>query len=323
MADEIEDISRRMGAGGRVDERVIRHILSDADRGDRFRSVALWHYYGTGACFLQDADNLIMKTDDLVDVIAFLRQTFPQIQRVTTYTRSKTVLKKSVDALKRIRAAGLDRIHIGLESGCDEVLRFMKKGSSGDEHVAAGLRVLSSGMQLSEYVMPGLGGQAMARAHALDTAAVLNRINPHFIRLRTLRIPHRVPLFHELERGAFCMQTDDQVVDEIRLLIDHLEGITSTVVSDHFMNLLEEVSGALPDDKPRMIAVIDRYQGLSDLDRLVFRAGRRGGRYRSLGDMDRDRQTYHKIRSLIESVLEADGRAGVETMIGDLIDPQV
>ena len=323
MADEIEDISRRMGAGGRVDERVIRHILSDADRGDRFRSVALWHYYGTGACFLQDADNLIMKTDDLVDVIAFLRQTFPQIQRVTTYTRSKTVLKKSVDALKRIRAAGLDRIHIGLESGCDEVLRFMKKGSSGDEHVAAGLRVLSSGMQLSEYVMPGLGGQAMARAHALDTAAVLNRINPHFIRLRTLRIPHRVPLFHELERGAFCMQTDDQVVDEIRLLIDHLEGITSTVASDHFMNLLEEVSGALPDDKPRMIAVIDRYQGLSDLDRLVFRAGRRGGRYRSLGDMDRDRQTYHKIRSLIESVLEADGRAGVETMIGDLIDPQV
>jgi hypothetical protein len=323
MADEIEEISRRMGADGRVDERVIRHILSDADRDDRFRSVALWHYYGTGACFLQDADNLIMKTDDLVDVVVFLRQTFPQIQRVTTYTRSKTVLKKSVDALKRIRAAGLDRIHIGLESGCDEVLRFMKKGSSGDEHVAAGLRVLSSGMQLSEYVMPGLGGQAMARAHALDTAAVLNRINPHFIRLRTLRIPRRVPLFHELERGAFRMQTDDQVVDEIRLLIDHLEGITSTVVSDHFMNLLEEVSGALPDDKPRMMAVIERYQGLSDLDRLVFRAGRRGGRYRSLDDMDRDRKTYHNIRSLIESVLEADGRAGVETMIGDLIDPQV
>jgi hypothetical protein len=83
------------------------------------------------------------------------------------------------------------------------------------------------------------------------------------------------------------------------------------------------VSGALPDDKPRMMAVIERYQGLSDLDRLVFRAGRRGGRYRSLDDMDRDRKTYHNIRSLIESVLEADGRAGVETMIGDLIDPHV
>ncbi|MBC2710373.1 MAG: radical SAM protein [Desulfosarcina sp.] len=323
MADEIAALSQRLGAGGQVDDRVIRHILNAPDLDDSYRSVALWLYYGTDACFLQDADNLIMKTDDLVAVVAFLREAFPRIRRVTTYTRSKTVLKKSVEALKRIRAAGLDRIHIGLESGSDDVLRFMKKGVTGDEHVAAGKRVLAAGMELSEYVMPGLGGQAMARAHALDTADVLNRIDPHFIRLRTLRVPRRVPLYQELEAGTFTMQTDDQTIAEIRLLIESLEGITSTVASDHFMNLLEEVSGTLPDDKARMLAVIDHYQDLSDLDRLVFRAGRRGGRYRSLDDLTRDRATYEKVHSLVESMLDTGGEAGVEKMIRELVDPYV
>ena len=123
---------------------------------------------------------------------------------------------------------------------------------------------MEAGVEVSEYVMPGLGGQAMWREHAMETARVLNQINPHFIRLRSLRVPDRIPLYENLKNGSFVMQTDDALAEEIRLFIASLDGITSRVTSDHIMNLLEDVSGKLPEDKEAMLKVIQSYQGLPD-----------------------------------------------------------
>jgi radical SAM superfamily enzyme len=225
-----------------------------------------------------------------------------------------------VDALKQIREAGLDRVHIGLETGYDPLLKLMKKGVSGAQHIEAGRRLLSAGMEVSEYIMPGLGGQEMWRDHAVETAKVLNQIDPHFIRLRSLRVPDRVPLHSKLKDGSFSMQTDDMLAEEIGLFIKTLEGITSTVTSDHIMNLLEEVTGKLPEDKEKMMAVIQSYQDLSETDRLIYRAGRRGGVYRSTDDLKRDPATYRKIKSLIQTLKQKDGRQGVEKMITEMVD---
>jgi hypothetical protein len=175
-------------------------------------------------------------------------------------------------------------------------------------------------MEVSEYIMPGLGGQEMWRDHAVETAKVLNQINPHFIRLRSLRVPNRVPLHTKLEDGSFSMQTDDMLAEEIRLFIKTLEGITSTVTSDHIMNLLEEVSGKLPEDKEKMLAVIQSYQDLSDTDRLIYRAGRRGGVYRSTDDLKNDPATYQKIMNLIQTLEQKEGPQGVEKMIAEMVD---
>ncbi|MGD9412079.1 MAG: radical SAM protein, partial [Desulfobacterales bacterium] len=239
---------------------------------------------------------------------------------ITTYSRSRTVIRKSVAALKQIREAGLDRVHIGLETGYDPLLKLMKKGVSGAQHIDAGRRLLAAGMEVSEYIMPGLGGQEMWRDHAVETAKVLNQINPHFIRLRSLRVPNRVPLHTKLEDGSFSMQTDDMLAEEIRLFIKTLEGITSTVTSDHIMNLLEEVSGKLPEDKEKMLAVIQSYQDLSDTDRLIYRAGRRGGVYRSTDDLKNDPATYQKIMNLIQTLEQKEGPQGVEKMIAEMVD---
>jgi hypothetical protein len=116
------------------------------------------------------------------------------------------------------------------------------------------------------------------------------------------------------------MQTDDMLAAEIKLLIEHLDGITSTVASDHIMNLLEEVGGKLPEDKPKMLAVIHRYQGLEDTDRLIYRAGRRGGAYRSLDDLGTDPTTYHKIKNLIVELQEKEGTEGVERFLTEMVD---
>jgi len=320
MVDDIKAVSQKLGSGGQVDGQVMAHVLHRSQNSNSYRSVAGWLHNGTNACFLQDADNLIMKTDDLVEVLTYLKKSLPQISRVTTYTRSKTVNKKSIESLARIRKAGLDRIHIGLETGYDPLLKLVKKGVTAAGHIDAGNRVISAGMELSEYVMPGLGGQEMWKEHAEETARVLNEINPHFIRLRSLRVPRRVALYEKLEAGEFTMQTDDMLAEELRVFISAMDGVTSTVASDHMMNLLEEVSGQFPEDKEKMLAVIEDYQSLSDIDRLVYRTGRRGGTYRSTKDLKLDPAIYQKIRNLIEQVQAEKGMDGVEDFITEMVD---
>jgi radical SAM superfamily enzyme YgiQ (UPF0313 family) len=261
-----------------------------------------------------------MKTEDLVTVLEFLRQKFPDLKRVTTYSRSRTVVRKSVDALKKIRNAGLDRVHIGLESGHDPLLKLMKKGVTAAQHIEAGKKLMEAGIELSEYVMPGLGGQEMWEAHAIDTAEALNRINPDFIRIRSLRVPEHVPLYKKLKEGSFSLQTDDMLAKELHLFIETLDNISSTITSDHIMNLLEEVTGRLPEDKNAMLSVIEKYQALSNQDRLIYRAGRRGGAYHSTDDLLTDPATYHKIQKLISDVKEKEGKQGVEAFITGLAD---
>jgi hypothetical protein len=175
-------------------------------------------------------------------------------------------------------------------------------------------------MELSEYVMPGLGGQEMWREHALFSARVLNEINPHFIRLRSLRVPDRVPLHDKLEEGSFTMQTDDMLAEEIKLFIETLEGIDSMVTSDHIMNLLEEITGRLPEDKEKMLEVIKKYQELPDSDRLIYRIGRRAGAYSSTDDLEGDPVAYEKIKTLLRDVQTKDGMEGVEKFITDMVD---
>lgn len=322
-ADEIKALSWKLGFSGEVNDQVISAIFNNPNYSNAYRSIAIWLYYGTGACFLQDADNLVMKTKDLVEVLGFLREKFPQITRVTTYSRSRTIVRKSVESLKAIRKAGLDRVHVGLESGYDPLLKFMRKGVTGAQHVEAGLKVLEAGMELSEYVMPGLGGQGLWREHAIATAKVLNQINPHFIRLRSLRVPDRVPLSEKLKNGEFQMQTDDMLAEEVKLFIETLEGITSTVTSDHIMNLLEEVTGKMPEDREKMLDVIRKYQELPDSERLIYRVGRRGGAYRSTEDLKRDPVAYKKIKNLVSDLEAKGGKEEIEKFITGLVDQYI
>ena len=323
IVEDIKALSLRLGNRGEINSEIIDYIFKNDGFGDSYRSIAMWLYYGSGACFLQDADNLIMKGEDLIEILNFLRERFPEITRITTYSRSRTIVNKSLDSLKKIREAGLNRVHVGMESGYDPLLKLIKKGVNAAQHIEAGRKVLEAGMELSEYVMPGLGGQEMWKEHAIETAKALNRINPNFIRLRSLRVPDRAPLYEKLVTGEFKMQTDDMLAEEIRLFITGLEGVTSMVTSDHIMNLLEEVTGKLPEDKEKMLEVIKKYQSLSDYERLLYRFGRRGGAYRSTDDLERDLATRTKIENIIRQVRSEKGEEGIERLICDMVDQYI
>jgi len=322
ITDDIKALSWKIGESGLITNSVISYILNN-NHSYSYQSVAMWLYYGTGECFLQDADNFIMKSRDFVEILRFLREKFPDLKRVTTYSRSRTLSRKSLSEMKEIKEAGLDRVHIGLESGCDPVLQFVKKGVTAVRHIDAGKKVIEAGMSLSEYIMPGLGGEAMWKEHAVDTAMVLNQIDPHYIRLRSLRVPVHAPLYQKLMNGEFKTLTDDQVVEEIKLFIETLDNnITSTITSDHIMNLLEEIKGKLPDEKENMLHVIKKYQDLPESERIIYRIGRRGGIYSSTDDLYQDQSTYDKINRSV-SELSSKGPDDIERFINEMANRYV
>jgi histone acetyltransferase (RNA polymerase elongator complex component) len=321
IKEDLTSLSLRLNAGGEVNDAVIGHVFHHAEYSHAYRNVAAWLYYREYNVFLQDANNLVLSTKELKAILEFLRQEISPVNRITTYARSKTVNRKSLEELKTLRLAGLDRVHIGLESGSDAVLALMKKGVTASEHIEAGQKVKAAGISLSEYIMPGLGGKELWRDHALETARVLNAIDPDYIRIRSLRVPTRVPLYALVAEGSFVPLNDDEAAEELRLLVDHLEGISSTVTSDHIMNLLEDVSGTLPQDKGKLLAAIDAYRFLSPEDKLIYRFGRRGGAYRSVKDM-KDLVLRSRIERAVEEVRTTHPE-GVDSFLKDLVDQTV
>jgi hypothetical protein len=268
---------------------------------------AAWHWFRHGAqtVFLQDANVLIVKPGDLLIILNHLRQRFPEIQRITCYARSSTGARLPLEALRDLRRAGLSRVHIGLESGSDQVLRATRKGTTQAQQITAGVKLKQAGMELSEYYMPGLGGAALWQENARQTAVALNRINPDYIRLRSLALPPGAPLTAAVQTGAFVVPSDELVLRELQLFLESLEGITSTVASDHIVNLLPEVEGRLPEDQDRMLQVIKDYWSLSSRDRLLYRLGRRLGWFNRLQDLDDEVRTGRVARIVRENAITA------------------
>lgn len=207
--------------------------------------------------FLGDSNSLSIQTANLENILQHLYASFPRIERVTSYARAKTLLKKPGDELRRLRLAGLTRLHVGLETGNRELLKKIRKGATPEEMIQGCLKAKEAGFELSLYVLLGLGGEAQSEAHARDTAEVLSRINPHFIRLRTLQPQPGSQLFDDMEAGAFIKAGHQTVLREQRILLENL-AVTSEYLSDHKTNYIS-VNGTLPGDQRAMLGMIDEH----------------------------------------------------------------
>jgi biotin synthase-like enzyme len=265
-----------------VTGRDVLAVVNDPASTDEERRVALWLSRGGRHVFIQDADSLAVRTERVIPVLEHLRARFPSIDRVTTYARSRTLANRSPEQLARLRAAGLTRIHVGVESGSDAVLELVHKGCRADHHVRGCTAVREAGFELTCYVMPGLGGRALSEEHARETARVLREIDPHHVRLRTLWIDFGVPLDDLRREGRFEVCEEDEIVVEIRLMLQGLVGAGGRVVSDHDRNLLMEIEGHLTDDAERLDAICERFLSLPGEQRDAFVVARRSGHFRSL-----------------------------------------
>jgi len=204
--------------------------------------------------FFPAGNTIVMKTEALADICRFARQTFPRLERITVYGSSQYIHQKGLPALKTLKEAGLSRIHVGLESGDDVTLKRIQKGSDSAGQIEAGRWVMQAGLEISLYVILGIACRERSAIHAERTAAVLNAIEPDFIRLRTFVPKINTPILSQVRDGSFQMLGPHDVLAETARLINALTA-SSLLTSDHYTNYIN-LEGRLPDDKPELIARI-------------------------------------------------------------------
>ncbi len=214
-------------------------------------------YYGpyVRTIFFPDGNTIAMKTDDLCEICLFAGEVFTGLKRITVYGSMQFIHQKGLKGLKRLAEAGLSRIHVGLESGDDVILKQIKKGTNSLEQIEAGRWVMDAGIELSLYVILGIGGRDRTKFHAKETAKVLNKIAPDFIRLRTFVPKINTPLLDDVQNGTFQMLGPHEVLEETFSLIKDIR-ISSYVASDHYTNYIN-LEGRLPDEKERLLNEIE------------------------------------------------------------------
>ena len=298
--------------GVKFSKRSVEEVKKDIDSmADEFSG-----YEGVRTAFLQDADSLILPVDDLIAILDYLKEKFPKINRITTYARARTLSHKSVGDLRRLKQAGLTRIHAGMESGSEKVLQMIKKGMTPEEMVTGGRQVMEAEIELSEYIMPGIAGQALSEEHAIKTAELLNLIRPHFIRVRTFAMHPQSPMQKMVTEGAFMPLTDDEIVAEIRLLIHHLDSMHSYFSCNDFsLNLLMQVDGFLDEKKESMLRELDTYLSLTRRQRQVYTLLHYSGYGRSPLSVVIDQNVLDQVVPEIEKLERSGGEQGFDEYI--------
>ncbi|MBN2062499.1 MAG: radical SAM protein [Deltaproteobacteria bacterium] len=254
--------------GKSFSKRTVEEVKRDIDE------MAEMYASGYGSfqsAFLQDADSLIIPADELIEIIHYLKKRFPDINRITTYARAKSMKRKSKEDYRRLEEAGLNRIHTGMESGSRKVLKMISKGITPEDILEGGKKVAGSGISLSMYVMPGVGGRLLSREHATESARLLNEVRPDFIRIRTFAMHPKSPLQKMVRDGTFIHLNDDEVISEIRLLLEQLDEMPAHFrCGDFSQNLLMQVDGRLDIHKSAMISEIDRYLAMTKEQKQVY-----------------------------------------------------
>ncbi|WP_375748281.1 radical SAM protein [Vibrio sp. HN007] len=237
------------------------------------------------SCFLQDGDSFAMETGDLLEVLKTLKEAFPDLKQISSYGRAQTMTKKSPEEMKAICDAGLNMLYCGMESGSLDVLKKMKKGITPKSILKSADYAKQAGMKMMTFIIIGLGGKELSESHVIETAQVLNQINPEEIRVLSLAVKPDTDLDKMVQDGSFTPLTEIEMVEEQRKLISLLEDIDGNYGNYHSINLLMELNGRLPQDKNTFLATIGRFQSMSSNDQQNFVLGRRIHYYNKLDDM--------------------------------------
>lgn len=227
----------------------LEQVLSDL-------AEARTYYSRIERIFLADGDALILPMDYLLSVLDYIREHFPECERVSAYASTKALMRKSDAELKTLRERGLQMVYVGLETGYEPLLKKYDKGVTAEEIIEHSLRAKAAGMTLSVTAINGMGGREQSEEHALATAAALSRIKADYVAMLTLRVYSGTPLHEWIERGELTMLTPQELALENRLILQHIDSDGSVFRSNHASNYLP-LKGTLNRDRDALIAQID------------------------------------------------------------------
>lgn len=247
--------------------------------------------------FLQDANTLVLKTEWLTEIIKYIRQKLPEIKRITSYGRADTLSRITQQQFYELRAAGLDRIHSGFETGSDDVLQLIGKGTTQQQQIEGGKKVKQAGIELSIYFMPGAGGKKYSEQNAIQTAKVINEVNPDFVRLRTFVVKSGSLMEDLVNTGEFIECSDIEKLLEIKMMLERIKNCNGYLASDHIINLLQNVNGYLDKDLNHMLDYINTFLALPRQVQRKYQIARRMG---FAGDWTMMHRLQTKYQNIIE-----------------------
>ena len=229
--------------------RPVSEILADFEEG-----AAL---YGSRVrrIFLADGDALVMKTEELLEILNFAVKKFPYLERISSYGTPGDILRKTEEELKQLRKAGLELIYMGAESGCEQVLEDIRKGVSRDEIIRAGKKLKACGMDASVTLISGLGGRKLLEEHAVDSASLISEINPRYVGFLTLMLDETAPIMEKIRNGSMELLSPQ----EVRLFLKHVHSPGTIFRSNHASNYIA-LKGTLDRDIPRMLDLLDEVE---------------------------------------------------------------
>jgi radical SAM superfamily enzyme YgiQ (UPF0313 family) len=215
--------------------------------------------------FLADGDALALRNEELVKVLSYINENFPECERVGIYGSPKAILSKTQDELIELKSLGIGIVYLGVESGSEKILKAINKGVTREEMVQAGKRIVDSGIELSITLISGIGSREDSMEHSLESAKIINEINPHYVGLLTLLVEEGTPLYDDVQSGRFKLLTPKEVLRETKLMVENLSVENCVFRSNHASNYVP-LKGTLSKDKDLILSQIEEGLKMSGLE---------------------------------------------------------
>ncbi|MDR7857907.1 radical SAM protein [Tissierella sp.] len=215
--------------------------------------------------FIADGDALVLKNHELVKILSFINENFPECERVGVYGSPKAILSKTQEELKELKSLGLGIVYLGVESGSEKILKAINKGVTREEMVLAGRKIVESGIELSMTLISGIGSREYSMEHSLESAKIINEINPHYVGLLTLLVEEGTPLYDDVQTGRFKLLTPEEVLIETKIMVENLNVDNCIFRANHASNYVS-LKGTLSQDKNLILSQIEEGLNMSGLE---------------------------------------------------------
>jgi len=206
--------------------------------------------------FLADGDAIVLPAKKLIQILDYIKEIFPECERVGIYAAPKDILLKSEEDLKALKESGLGIVYIGIESGDDQILKDIEKGVSSSEIISSGQKLKAAQIPISITLISGIGGKEKTKEHAMESARVVNRINPEYVSFLTLMLEEGTPLYEDWQNDKFSLLSPKEALEEIRLFIENTDLKGSIFRANHASNYIS-LGGILNEEKDELLKNID------------------------------------------------------------------
>jgi len=212
--------------------------------------------YKFNKVFLGDGDAMVLSSDKLLKILNEINKNLPKIRRISSYAKPKDLARKSVEELRELKSAGLNLVYVGIESGDDEVLRNINKGETYKSILEGLQKAKETGIKISVMILNGLGGKELSKQHAINSAKLINEVQPEYVSTLVLSMPYGEQHFLNRYNGKFTMQNQLELIEEMGLFLEHTNLHQSVFRSDHASNYLV-LKGVLSKDKEVLVNKIN------------------------------------------------------------------